>query len=759
MRSREASGATVDLRNKAAYLEFKHLYFQLQKLIDKKVVLSMKYEQLKTPEIHSTLIKPITSSIIELAGPDLHRTTGTPRLGPVDYSEKLAVSKYLVYVILLLRYEYVIQSEYNPLRYDLLVTKATVCEVLAIRMLREYRSFDRTNSLFTNPMKNPYFTKFASSNHYHQPHFNTLELAILSKSKKFLSQPIIVSTLDRFYNGELIIKDYHDNGTYDENVQAMDNEHDLLLKSDNIVDYQFSSISIRKVTMRANIVPKYQSIVINLKHIALALMYFVLITNNKFQSTGTLLMMFRAIEACFWVVALSLNLEIIVKLLNVEYKFLKKIIWTYIDMIIVLLVDVSFVLRVLAWAGPVAVSTYYDCFSLLAIILFPRILSIFNNYEFFHMIILSLKKMVWNMIGMFCLFVLMIFGFYLCFINLTIGRSNYDIAFDMVKLFFGFTPAVWSNWDNYNSVGKSVQMAYLFLIQFVIGLILAIVLSNVFARVNQANKEEFEYFKAINLVIYLKWGNVHHKPSRTIAWATRTINSLLGVFKFPIIVVIYFYELVLRSRLLRQRYQTDLKNFTFLDRETDYYGDVDLVNMYRADDDCASSILAKTRKNSLAPRMYSQANNAFAREQPALIQMQSICTMGNFRSASTDSFFIDEVLNKKYGSPAKPTQIEKTKTNNSDMSRTPVARSIPQAEPAKRKRMYVSNTDEIMDKLTRIEGMMHGLTHPEDDTDTGLILINEAYRDLRVQQYNPIYNIEEVSMNVADVSDESDDTF
>ena len=41
--------------------------------------------------------------------------------------------------------------------------------------------------------------------------YNTLELAVLSKSKKFLSQPVIEQILDRFYqDGELIVKRNND---------------------------------------------------------------------------------------------------------------------------------------------------------------------------------------------------------------------------------------------------------------------------------------------------------------------------------------------------------------------------------------------------------------------------------------------------------------------------------------------------------------------------------------------------------------------
>lgn len=310
--------------------EFKSLYFQIKKHLDK-VNISLKYEQLKTPEIYSTLVKSIVEKLL-----------------PVN-------NIYMIYVLLLVRYEYMIQSENDLMKYDLLMTKANLSEILAIRMLREYRSVDRTNMLFINtPVKGT--------------PLNVIELTILSKLKKFLSQPIIVHILDKFYKGNLVIKQYKN-----------ENEENGLL-IDNVVDHQYERVSIGKMISRSNKVPKYQSIIINMKYIGLTVLYLIFMNGqNKYA------------EIMFWILGLSFNIEMAIKFYHIEYIFLKKILWTYVDMVILLMIDVCFILKV-------SDIQYQDYFSILSIILFPRILSIFNNYEFFHMIILSFKKMLWNMI-------------------------------------------------------------------------------------------------------------------------------------------------------------------------------------------------------------------------------------------------------------------------------------------------------------------------------------------------------------------------
>lgn len=835
MRTRNISQYTANppndgfpLKEKYKYLEFKYLYFKAQKLVNKKVQLSLKYDQLKAPEIHSTLIKPITTKLIEFSSishlhlvlsryippPNVASPFQTPRFGPqynTTGSSAQKTSMNIIYVLLLLRYEYLIQSENNLIQYELLTTKASLCEILAIRMLREYKSAERINSLFINPMK------MHSSLTKKDTKFNTLELAVLSKSKKFLSQPIIVQILNRFYNGELIIKDYNDNGITDYDPQSILDcsvadqdfleEQNLLNKTDenNIVNYKFNTISIKMVNNRSNIVPKYQSLVINLKHIALTMLYFILIMSNKKNgdmATETSSVPFRpVIEGLFWSLALSFNFEHLIKFSNIEFQFLKKIIWTYVDIILITLIDITFILKVLHYFDRVPLKLYYSFFSLISIILFPRILSAFNNYKFFNTVLLSFQKMLYNMVGMFCLFIACIFGFYLSFINLTNLRSYYDIAFDMLKLFFGFTPAVWNNWNSYSNLGKTVQLAYLFLIQFIISTIFAICLGQVFVKLNQSSNEEFEYIKTINLIIYLKWGSIFHldymkaRTSSRKSKRTRTIqfvNNILKVFKVPIILIIFFYEcLVKNSRIYSKTTSTSLKQFTFLNRDTDYYGDKDILIMLRSsrnmvdpDDTEQSILIPKSRKGSaFTNKVKSQFSRRFSQvegntnfvntptnsnfglynlrggagsvgngnylgpanpvptKNNALVQVQSISTLGNFRSASTDSLFIDQMLSKKYGATSSSgsggTIVQDKPVFSESVLKTPMGppgqysgdriishlnigleEPYKKAMPKRAKRTFKkrSKNDEILLKLNALEALLFNMTEAHDES-------------------------------------------
>lgn len=687
------------IKSKYRYTEFKYLYFQIQKLINQNVVLSLKYEQLKLPEIRLSLIRPLVRKIIDLSNVSTLHTMfsmhfpnhyalsfETPQFAPTTYGgishdkTELLVSTNVIYVMLLLRYEYMIQCENNLVMYDLLATKANICESIAIRMLREYRSMDRINLLLLNPMRHQHEENELLKHTKHLDCFNTLELSILSKSKKFLSQPVVVQILDRIYNGELIIKGHQhhtDSGwihlltsrTEGNDYESGQNTSSSSQNSceepsddeKNVVNYKFNLVTLEKVIIRSHVVPKYQRVVINLKYGLLAVLYFNLVIKHK-NKTGDMEGNFigKILSVCFWMVALSFNFDNILKLMHIEFKFLKKILWTYFDLLIVVLIDVSFGMRILAGFEIISQSTYFSVFSLISILLFPRMLSVFNNYEFFNMLIVSVKKMSWNMIAVVFLFASLIFGFFLCFISLTIDLSTYDVAFSMLQLFFGFTPAVWDHWNSYSYLGRGIQISYLFLIQFIVATILAIVLSNVFVKVSETNKEEFEYLKTTNLIIYLKWGNLHWSSGTSRFGVVTAFNYIVNVFKMPIIILIYFYELLIKdNKRLMQKQQRDLKNFTFLSKEEDLYGDHNLVTLSQNidEDSDVSTILMKPRRGSQfgnqqmrrASPLDSNAPFTSEHSDNNLQPQKSIQTFNAFRTGLVDSIFIDDYFGRKHG--------------------------------------------------------------------------------------------------------------
>ncbi|KAI5949501.1 hypothetical protein KGF57_004711 [Candida theae] len=652
---------------------FKSYYFQIQNLINSNVSLSLKFEQLKTPEILSTLIKPIIIEIIAITDKSSSQSQPTQAHHFTDPKSRLKISTFTIYILLLLRYEYLIQSENNLICFDLLVTKANVCELLAIRMLREYRSWQRIQMLFIKPPAGLASTNTSNSGSGSNSNsnmslmgmmdLNSLELSILSKSKRFLSQPIVIHILDRFYNGDLVHGGsclYYQNGEYCEDEKSTllgtrmgerrthrggynvgssgdgngdsnsksrnhsftgyDNEGDINGDSDiddTIFDDSRVKFSIARIFNRAQLVPKYQHVLINLKLINFAIVYFIMILQPKRSSLF--------VDLYFWLLALSFNCEVVTKLVNIDHRFMNIVIWNHIDLLFIFIIDLCFIFK-FALRSP---QYYHDVFSLIGIILFPRILSIFNNYRFFNLILLSFHKMIFNLVGLVLFFFTLISGFYFSFITLSQTQTKQDVLFNMLKIFFGFTPSVWNNWDDFNTLGKIMQMSYLFLIQFIVGTILAICLSGVFTKTRENIEHEFNYFKSNNLILYFKMGQLNQRGGLA--------NGYCQLFKLPLIGIVLIYEAVTHLLFKTRRYNinnddVDLKHFVFISNDQEY-----------------TQFNEQSSIGGVDPLQEPVAIKVNKRQ--AMKNHQSISTLGggHLRTASTDSLFIDQLLNRKYG--------------------------------------------------------------------------------------------------------------
>lgn len=660
-------------------INFKSYYFQIQNLININVLISLKFEQLKTPEILSTLIKPIIVEIISITEKNQSQlATPTTASHLLDPKSRLKISTFTIYILLLLRYEYLIQLENNLICFDLLVTKANVCELIAIRMLREYRSWQRIQMLFIKPPQGLIDTNSDNNNNnmatMGMMDVNTLELSILSELKRFLSQPIVIHILKRFYNGDLVHDGsclYYQNGqfrddeksallgrkygarkqhssrynmvaggdgnnrncnfTTDYDIEDIDGDLDI---EETIFDDSRNKFSIVRIMNRSQLVPKYQHVLINLKLINFAIVYFIMVLKPKLSPL--------LIELYFWLLALSFNCEVFTKLFNIDHRFLHLVIWNHIDLLFILIIDLCFMFKfILRWP-----QYYHDTFSLIGIILFPRILSVFNNYRFFNLILLSFHKMIFNLIGLVLFFFTLISGFYFTFITLSHTQTKQDVLFNMLKIFFGFTPSVWNYWDDFNTLGKIMQMSYLFLIQFIVGTILAICLSGVFTKTRENIEHEFNYFKLNNLVLYFKMGQLNQRRG--------VVNSYCQLFQMPLVGIIVIYEAIMHILFKRRKSGTttnedvDLKHFVFI--SNDYDGQFsDQLSVGGGPDTSQEVVAIKVNKRQ------------------AMKNHQSISTLGGqLRTASTDSFFIDQLLNMKYGvaNPAADTKLEKVLTQS-----------------------------------------------------------------------------------------------
>lgn len=571
------------------YRDFKILYFRIQKIIKKRILLSFKYEQLKQPEIHSALVKPVASEI-----KDVSKTNKF-------YGEGDVPSQDLLFVLLLLRYEFLLQSKSDPVKYELLLTKANICEIITIRMLREYDFTSRVDAL--------YQTNFEMS---------TLELAVLSHSKKFLSHPAVIQILSDFHEGNLIIADTD----FRESYLA----RQTFLVGDN------ERVTFSTVRKKCMVVPRLRSTFANLRIVAMIILYFCLlfkqdVINIPSDNQSERFDIETSVsETLFWCVSIWFVATFVSKVRYIGMQFFHLMVWNYVDLILCLLYVLLLLLRFIANLHPLVKECYINILSVIPVLLFPRALAVFDGYEFFTLILISFRQMVSTMIGLLILFFTLISGFFLSFVSLSVHLSKQKISFDMLKILFGYTPVAWSSWKNYTTLGKILLISYLFIVQFLIVTLLVVVLSDSYVVFSKTSKEEYYFAQAVRLTINQRVtkgeqssrkakGGLFSSFVDLVCFMSRLMNS---VFIFPLTVVVFLFE---RSKGSDSKESVPLK-FTFFDEE-------DLFNAVNGNLDEAESILT------------SPTSDLGAGARPLVRH--------HLTSASTDSLFIDEILHKRYG--------------------------------------------------------------------------------------------------------------
>lgn len=719
---------------KIEYFEFKSIYFRVQELVNKQVNISLKYDQLKLPEIHHTIIKPISEEMFHLADTNVIFRKFTRHYNfthnelAVKYGmnntfesieqSKPNISSQLIFILLLLRHEYLLQAARNLVMFELLKTKATVCEILAIRALREFDSLHLTNLLFLTPLNcNLFPSKLREL-------FNTLELSIISKAYKFLSQPVIIKVINRFHNGELVFK---------RDLSAELTEKKQLIGGSKVASYRYEKISFGEVSRRVNVVPKYQEIVRNVLMFSLLVTYLLMISVEHTT-------LHQVVQVLFWLIAINYNFDVCLKLSQIEFRYLRLVVWTYIDLILLSILDVCLCLKLLG-------SIHFGyVFSLVPIVLLPRLMLIFNNYKFFNLLVISSERMAMSLIGLVCVFFTMILGFYFSFIALSYSQSRLEILFNMVKIFFGFTPSVWDNWDDYNALGKVILMAYLFLIEFIISSILAILLSGVFAKVHQKNDEEFHLMQAVYLTLAINQGRLNRKQlfwgksTWAYPWklATNFVLSANAYLRLPIVVAIYVYEIIQTTPA------TTDKSFTFLEKELDMFGEEDTRHLLRFttfsenyDDDLSVTKLrvniAVKRRRSTFERSRGPplANKTFfgslQMSNSQLKTVQLVLTFGaaNIRTASTDLTFIDELLRKKYHKD-EDLKWDELKLSHSKQT-SPVC----------------SSNERIIEKLIQVEQLINQLVGDQYKDATNPVIEYSVFDPDETFEQSSVYDAEE----------------
>lgn len=513
------------------------IVLDIHELFVLRVDTSLKYDQLRSPQVHSFLIRPLVQECREIVNPAM------------------------LYALLANMHQFNKESASDVLMTGVMATRAMICEIVAIKLLKEFSDHEELMNALTYdffPLANGETAQRTTIIPRWQ-RISALEIAIQAEAKRFLAHPAVVKILEEIWHGSIMFQ----SSIHKLHRVKFANEEEVLAagygRRGPGVMYKYEEASLLKLSRLR--VPRYRHALNLFSFSILLMLYMLVLSRQRMEVTAT--------EIVFGLWSLGFVLDEIVGFTDVGFTLYVMSLWNLFDLIILMLL--------LAYGGTRTAAirfqhsdphlskrllkTAYDILATIAIFLFPRLFSVLDNYESFSRMVIAVRRMTIDLAVSWVVIIVFSCGFWVAF-TLAFGRDLYtpsQVAFDLMKILFGFTPTVWENWKLYSPIGRVILMFYLFITHFVIMIILIAVLSNSFSAIDLNAHEEHQFLFAVNTISMIKSESSslfsYAPPLNLVEWAIRPLfyvlplrqflvlnRTIVKATHFPFLFTIFAYE-------------------------------------------------------------------------------------------------------------------------------------------------------------------------------------------------------------------------
>lgn len=476
-------------------------------------------------------------------------------------------------------------------------TRALICELLAMRLLKEFSTRELIDALSYDfdPLQGlqspaPGHATPGAASWSRQPsraaRISTLEVAIRAQAKKFLAHPLVVRQLEAIWAGTIVFHSAADNLHRKPDSPVGHDYHTIedvspgagpsrrmsptkqppplpppgVLLRRTVTLYDPHDASLFKLSRLR--VPRYRNLFSTLSF-GIMLGLFLAVLSEKSDDI-------TALEVLFWFWSAGYMLDEVVGFSEQGFGLYIMSVWNAFDLGILLMFMVYYVLRLYGILMP-DVSRHrvaamaYDVLGSTAVLLFPRLFSALDHYRYFSQLLIAFKLMAVDLMAILVLIVISCSGFFVAF-SLAFKRDlgSSDAAYAIFQLLMGFTPAAWDLWGEVNFLGKTLLAMFLFICHFLIVTILVTVLTNSFMAVVKNADEEHQFLFAVNTISMVKSDALfsYIPPTNIIGWLLIPLRYMMSFKRFlrmnrliiklthiPILFAIFFYERVLLSHL------------------------------------------------------------------------------------------------------------------------------------------------------------------------------------------------------------------
>ncbi|XP_014562756.1 hypothetical protein COCVIDRAFT_83667 [Bipolaris victoriae FI3] len=535
---------------------------------------TLSWDQLRSPQVSQFLVKPIQQQL---------------------RSDQF--SRGLLYCLLANCLQFKKEGEENPGNVGVSKTRALICELLAVRLLKEFSTRELIDALsydfdplqgLTMPGRGNMTpgSRNWSRQGPRSARISTLEIAIRAQAKKFLAHPLVVRQLEAIWAGTIVFHSTADSlHRKPDSPQARSSnasgaasprtgpsrrapptkpspplaQPGTILRR-TVTLYDPHDASLFKLSRLR--VPRYRNLFSTLSFAIMLGLFLAVLSQKSDDITG--------LEVLFWFWSAGYMLDEVVGFSEQGFGLYIMSVWNAFDLGILLMFMAYYILRLYGILMPDVSSTRvaamaYDVLGSTAVLLFPRLFSALDHYRYFSQLLIAFKMMAVDLVALLVLIIISCSGFFVAFslaFKRDLGPSN--AAYAIFQLVMGFSPAAWDLWGDMNFLGKTLLALFLFICHFLVVTILITVLTNSFMAVVKNADEEHQFLFAVNTISMVKSDALfsYIPPTNIIGWLLIPLKYTMPFKKFlrmnrfiikvthlPILFVIFVYERLILSHL------------------------------------------------------------------------------------------------------------------------------------------------------------------------------------------------------------------
>ncbi|TFK83312.1 hypothetical protein K466DRAFT_665921 [Polyporus arcularius HHB13444] len=499
------------------------------------------------PSLKKDVVRDIDSALTweQLTASDINFAIIRPLVFKYAKLDNLAV----VYACFVVRSHFLSEAEENLAYSGVLLSRAAVCEIMAMKLLGTFASSPLRVATVLTASWNPLagapeqvindVRNMVGEDGTYDPQC-ALEMAIATESKAFLASPLVQTVVNDIYTGRMVFSMTSNRSVLADNYKPRSIEVYNVSKAPFLDHYRLR-------------VPRYGAI-LEFLNFAVLLTIFLLCLYTKDPNA------MNGFEKVFIIFATAFALEEYTASKEHGYTIYFANLWNVFDtsFVVIFLVYLGFRISGLHTGDADTCEFAFDVLACGACILFPRLafFAVSNN-----VVVLALRAMMAEFLFFIGIAAICFSGLLFTLHSLAADTGRWSvksIAWLMVQIWFGNTYLSFAQAESFHPIfGPVLMTAFAALSNTLLLTILISILSNTFARIDANAKQEYLFQYAITTIEGVKDSLFSYQPpfnlfAFVILWplsfvlSPRALHStnvfLIKVTSFPQLIIIAIYE-------------------------------------------------------------------------------------------------------------------------------------------------------------------------------------------------------------------------